>query len=70
MAEENISVVLKKDAQGNPIPGTDDGALIRIRLFDDRERVLFFKVPISTNWLILPGKFKSNSKRSMCNDWG
>lgn len=40
----NISVLQKKDAAGKFIPNTVDGAMVRIRLFDDRERVLFFKV--------------------------
>lgn len=41
--QPNISNVPKKDANGKPIPNTSDGTLVRIRLFDDRERVLFFK---------------------------
>lgn len=39
----NIAIVPKKDASGKPIPNTNDGTIVRIRLFDDRERVLFFK---------------------------
>jgi len=52
--QSNITVVPKKDASGRPMPGTCDGTTIRIRLFDDRERVLFFKVihDISANYLI------------------
>ena len=42
--QANISVLPKKDASGAVLPGTVDGVLVRIRLFDDRERVLFFKV--------------------------
>jgi hypothetical protein len=42
--QPNISNVPKKDSAGKPIPNTSDGTLVRIRLFDDRERVLFFKV--------------------------
>lgn len=40
----NITAVLKKDANGRPIHGMYEGTNVRIRLFDDRERVLFFKV--------------------------
>ncbi|KAI3637497.1 hypothetical protein MIR68_004146 [Amoeboaphelidium protococcarum] len=47
--QPNISSVLKKDANGKPIPGTNDGTLVRIRLFDDRERVLFFRDNQSPN---------------------
>lgn len=43
----NISLVPKKDKDGKNIPNTVDGTLVRIRLFDDRERVLFFKVCIN-----------------------
>jgi hypothetical protein len=39
----NIIAVLKRDANGRPIHGVYEGTNIRIRLFDDRERVLFFK---------------------------
>lgn len=42
--QPNISTVPKKDpTTGKPIPGTIDGTLVRVRLFDDRERVLFFR---------------------------
>ena len=40
----NISPVPKKDANGKLIPDSCDGTMVRIRLFDDRERVLVFKV--------------------------
>lgn len=42
--QQNISAVPKKDENGRPIPGSCDGTCVRIRLFDDRERVLFFQV--------------------------
>ena len=42
--QANITPVPKKDENGKAIPGSCDGTLVRIRLFDDRERVLFFQV--------------------------
>ena len=42
--QPSVSNVQKKDQFGKPIPNTSDGTLVRIRLFDDRERVLFFQV--------------------------
>jgi hypothetical protein len=47
--QPNMSLVPKKDSKGVPIPGTCDGTMVRIRLYDDRERVLFFKDNPSPN---------------------
>ena len=44
--QPNISFVERKDASGTPIPGQYDGVAVRVRLFDDRERVLFFKASL------------------------
>jgi hypothetical protein len=41
---DNLVIVPKKDGEGRVVPNSCDGTMVRIRLFDDRERVLFFKV--------------------------